>query len=63
MASHTAVKVRVLPECSFHPDRAAHYDGKTKEGPWANMCDECFQTRGVGLGLGKGQELVVEEAA
>lgn len=30
-------------------------DGKTRMGPWANMCPSCFQTHGVGLGLGKGQ--------
>jgi len=30
-------------------------DGKTKIGPWANMCVTCHKARGVGLGLGLGQ--------
>lgn len=33
-------------------------DGRTKHGPWADMCEECFQLYGVGLGLGKGQRYV-----
>ena len=32
-------------------------DGKTKLGPWANMCEAHFKKYGVGLGLGKGQTL------
>lgn len=32
------------------------YDGKTIEGPWANMCHMCWQGLGVGVGLGKGQK-------
>lgn len=60
--SHESVEVRVLPPCDFnihHP--AAAVDGKTKMGPWANMCEGCFQSNGVGLGLGKGQRLVVKK--
>ena len=30
-------------------------DGRTVLGPWANMCQECYKTKGVGLGIGKGQ--------
>ena len=30
-------------------------DGRTKHGPWAIMCMECFETFGVGLGTGRGQ--------
>lgn len=58
--THTQTTVSRLPRCDFHPDRAAHWDGKTKQGPWANMCDECFPKYGTGLGLGHGQALVVE---
>lgn len=32
------------------------YDGATVLGPWAVMCEECFNKYGVGLGTGKGQE-------
>ena len=55
--SNTIVKVAALPNCDFC-GAAAHYDGKTKIGPWANMCENCFKKLGVGLGLGKGQKLV-----
>lgn len=30
-------------------------DGKTIYGPWAKMCTSCHETKGVGLGLGRGQ--------
>lgn len=32
------------------------YDAKTCYGPWANMCETCFNTIGVGLGTGLGQQ-------
>lgn len=48
-----------LPACDFCTATAT-VDGKTKFGPWANMCDGCFKTNGVGLGVGKGQRYEVE---
>ena len=45
-----------MDECQFC-NKEAKYDDKTKMGPWAYMCTKCFQNYGVGLGLGKGQEL------
>jgi len=30
-------------------------DGKTRMGPWANMCMPCYRKVGVGLGVGRGQ--------
>jgi hypothetical protein len=63
----TKVYVATLPECDIckydggKPGVEAHYDGKTINGPWANMCSAHFITHGVGLGTGRGQELVVGE--
>ena len=62
-----SVKVSKLPDCDIckyvhkkaEPVQAA-YDGKTVQGPWANMCEEDFPVFGVGLGTGRGQRLVVE---
>lgn len=61
----TEVKVAALPKCDVcraqhvqHPPDAT-YDGKTKTGPWAFMCQQCFDQQGTGLGTGKGQRLVV----
>jgi len=60
-----SVVVDALPMCDIHkydlgqPDVPATYDGKTKRGPWAYMCEECFADQGIGLGLGLGQRLEV----
>jgi hypothetical protein len=62
----TEVEVTQLPNCNIHaahkgdPNVPALYDGKTVLGPWANMCQECFDEVGVGLGTGRGQKLVVK---
>lgn len=65
MPDHTSVEVAALPDCDIHtfnknqPGVPAAYDGKTWLGPWANMCEGCFAVNGVGLGLGKGQRLIL----
>ena len=28
----------------------AMYDAKTRQGPWANMCQACFDRQTIGLG-------------
>ena len=47
-----------LPKCDFC-DLAAAVDGKTASGHWGYMCRWHFIQYGVGLGLGRGQELVL----
>jgi len=65
----TSVQVLSIPDCDIckyvgPPPRQtaqpAAYDGKTVEGPWANMCEFHFQQYGVGLGTGRGQKLVLK---
>jgi len=47
-----------LPKCNFCGG-LAHYDGKTKYGCWAYMCELHFWEYGCGrLGLGWGQRLI-----
>jgi len=48
--------------CKLNGDDSvpAQYDGKTKSGPWANMCVTHFTLHGTGLGTGKGQKFVLE---
>lgn len=64
MGKNNKIKVHHLPMCDFclqgreHND--AHYDGRTNLGPWANMCEEHFEAHGIGLGVGRGQWLVLE---
>ena len=53
-------EVNVLPSCGFCKNEAK-YDGKTVYGPWGYMCQLCFDTYGTGLGIGKGQELILKE--
>lgn len=38
------------------------YDAKTKMGLWGNLCHRCFETHGVGLGVGLGQKYVQQES-
>lgn len=46
-------------ECDFcGPHSKAVIDGKTRQGPWADMCAGHFLEHGVGLGLGVGQWIV-----
>ena len=61
-----SVKVRRLPLCDFCFGEdlcAARYDGKTKQGSWANMCEQHFKVHGVGLGTGRGQKLLLTKEA
>jgi hypothetical protein len=57
---HESVLVQTIPSCDFDPEHGdAAVEGKTAAGPWAYMCDGCFVEHGIGLGLGKGQQLVL----
>lgn len=53
------IRTSVFHYCDLCPrgdEVIAQYDGKTKWGPWANMCEKHFAEAGVGLGTGKGQK-------
>jgi len=68
MTNGKVVYVDKIPNCDFCAKRRgsivdAKYDGKTVLGPWANMCQDCFNIFGMGrTGLGYGQELRLKEA-
>lgn len=32
------------------------FDARTRGGQWGVLCSECFETHGIGLGVGKGQQ-------
>jgi hypothetical protein len=55
--------VKALPDCDFclaekkRKKEKARYDGRTRQGPWANMCVAHFKAHGIGVGVGKGQRL------
>jgi len=46
-----------LPNCDIC-GKEAHYDAKTRMGPWAYVCEEHFFTERCQLGLGLGQRLL-----
>lgn len=51
--------MQTIPMCDVCRKTDAAYDGATKFGPWAYMCESCWQDNGVGkLGTGYGQRLV-----
>lgn len=55
-----------LPLCDFHKEQGsevpARYDAKTIYGPWAYLCQKCFELYGPSqLGTGYGQRLVTQE--
>jgi len=61
---HDKVEVEKLPMCDFcriedGVENPAQYDGRTIFGRWSSMCDKHFEKYGIGLGLGKGQKLVL----
>lgn len=60
----TEVRITAPRVCDVHLARGmevqATVDGKTVLGPWANMCTECHERYGVGLGTGRGQRLILE---
>ena len=53
-------EIRFCDMCKESPPAPAYADGKTTLGPWADMCKDCYAIYGVGLGLGRGQELLLE---
>lgn len=38
------------------------YDARTKQGPWGNLCEGCFNAYGVGVGIGRGQKYERQES-
>ena len=54
----TVAKVAVLPQCDICKTETARYDAATLYGPWAYMCQSCFEVNSTGqLGIGRGQKL------
>lgn len=64
------VQMDHIPMCDLHKMDTrspqlieAVYDAKMLEGPWAYLCQSCYDLHGVGLGLGKGQRLILSMKA
>jgi hypothetical protein len=63
----TVAYVSTIPKCDicyYSQERKitpSAYDGKTIHGPWANMCALHFSDVGTGLGIGRGQRLILAD--
>jgi len=57
--SDQEVVIEKLVQCDLCKIAEAKYDARSKMGPWGYMCQKCFGFYGIGLGIGKGQKLVV----
>lgn len=59
--NHTEVTVDKLPKCSICKEDAS-YDAKIRGmSSWGYLCEKHFKTMGSGLGLGKGQKLILKK--
>lgn len=57
----TTTRVQALPKCDICQALDAQYDSATYFGPWAYMCEPCWNQNGLGkLGTGYGQRLEVK---
>ena len=54
------VEMEKAPKCDIC-GAEAKYDAKTTTGQWGYLCPNCFMMYGVGLGLGKGQKIVIKK--
>lgn len=58
----TIAYVAVIPNCDIDQKHGkAFADAKLRSGPWGYVCLGCFIAQGCSLGLGRGQELVVQK--
>lgn len=59
----TLIRIPESVSCDFCEQegtrKEAKYDGKTVYGYWAHMCEKHYRQFGIGLGIGRGQELEV----
>ncbi len=59
----TKVRVNYFPTCETERHRLgkhpALFRGRTRRGEWLYMCDRCFESMGVGLGVDRGHMLEV----
>ena len=49
------------PKCDLGCGGPAFFDAKTRQGPWGYLCQAAFAKFGVGLGVGKGQRIIIGE--
>lgn len=60
MSQFEEVEVYEKPLCNIC-NEPAEYDAMTKYGNWAYLCERHYEKLGIGLGLGKGQRLILKK--
>lgn len=50
-----------LPTCDHHSNKKASFEFKDKRGIWHYGCRRCFSKKGIGIGKGRGYQLIVEK--
>jgi hypothetical protein len=62
MGDKTILKVHKIPKCdiclSHGVEKDAVYEAKTTFGPWAFLCEECFNEVGISLNMGLGRRII-----
>jgi hypothetical protein len=65
MKDKTVLKVHKIPKCdiclSQGTEKDAIYEAKTSFGPWAFLCEKCFDEVGISLKMGLGRRIVLIE--
>lgn len=63
MRNKAILKVHTIPKCdiclSHGSEKEALYEAKTTFGPWAFLCEKCFNEVGVSLKLGLGRRVIL----
>lgn len=63
MRNKAILKVHTIPKCdiclSHGSENDALYEAKTTFGPWAFLCEKCFNEVGISLKLGLGRRVIL----
>ncbi len=63
MREKTVLKVHKIPKCdiclSDGVEKDAVYEAKTNLGPWAFLCEKCFNEVGISLKMGLGRRVIL----
>jgi hypothetical protein len=63
MKNDTVLRLHKIPKCdiclSYGSEREAVYEAKTSFGPWAFLCEKCFDEVGISLKMALGRKVIL----
>ncbi len=63
MKNDAALRLHKIPKCdiclSHGSEKEAVYEAKTSFGPWAFLCEKCFDEVGISLKMGLGRRVIL----